>query len=76
MVWLMRPNCQHLDNHRRCRIHAAPRWVTFFFPNFRPACILDNPFPPADCEWVCKDQLPHPRPAPPQSSSGVMKASM
>ena len=51
-----RPNCQHLDNHRNCRVHR-PYWiVTALIPNYRPPCILDRAYPPRDGEWTCADQ--------------------
>ena len=73
MVSIPKPNCQHLDNYRQCRVHSAPRWLSWLFPNMRPACILDRGFPPRDGKLTCPDQEPCPRPAPPQSQSGVMK---
>lgn len=59
------PNCQHIDNYRRCRIHKPSWLITKFFPSWRPACILDREMPPRDGEWVCVDQLKNERPATP-----------
>lgn len=75
MVYFMRPNCEHLDNWRRCRIHTAPWWIRWFYPQGRPPCLLDQQqhllLP--DEEPGCPDQLPYPRPpAPPASQSGAV----
>jgi len=60
-----RPNCQHLDNYRDCRVHR-PHWlIAALFPNMRPSCILDRDMPPRDGEWICLDQKPHPPQRPP-----------
>lgn len=68
MGWhLGRPNCVHLDNFRRCRVHTMPAWIRWFIPKVRPACILDGQLP-QDGELTCPDQKPRPRPAPPSPS--------
>jgi hypothetical protein len=67
-----RPNCQHLDNYRRCRIHPATSWWDRLF-RLRPRCVLDGVMPPIDGGWTCMDQKPYPRPAPPQGQSAFFK---
>ena len=67
MVWIGAPNCAHLDNYRRCRVHKMPwglRWT-----GARPACILDRPMPPRDGKWTCPDQIAVPRPSGPPPST-------
>jgi hypothetical protein len=75
-VYFCRPNCQHLDNWRRCKVHMAPWWIRWLLPKGRPPCVLDQQrvFRLQDEEFGCADQRPYPRPAPPQSSSGARRA--
>lgn len=62
MVHLAPPNCQHLDNWRRCRVHKLPWWQRWLVPGGRPPCILDvaRYRPPQDGEVTCPDQKPRP----------------
>lgn len=71
MVYFARPNCQHLDNWRRCRIHTLPWWVRWLAPLGRPTCVLDQQryMPAQDEEEGCPDQKPFPRPDPPKGWS-------
>lgn len=67
---LGRPNCRHLDNYRRCRVHPLlPWWIRWLAPGGRPICLLDRE-PPQDGEATCPDQRPRPRPAPPAPMKG------
>lgn len=58
---LGRPDCQHLDNYRTCRIlHGQGRIQRAL--GIRPRCVLDQEMPPQDGEWTCDEQKPFPRP--------------
>jgi hypothetical protein len=68
------PNCQHLDNWRRCKIHKPlPWWLAWLAGTKRPPCILDlwPAMEPQDDDLQCPDQLRWPRPAPPKSQRGT-----
>lgn len=78
MVIRPKPNCQHLDNYRRCKVHKAHWLVRFIFgdnEHVRPSCIIDRPLPPADGVWTCPDQKEWPRPAPPTEGSAASKST-
>lgn len=64
MPAIPRPNCEHLDNYRRCRVLHG-QGIILRFLGLRPFCVLDRGYPPRDGEWTCSDQKPRPRPAPP-----------
>ena len=66
MTFRGRPNCQNLDNYRRCRVHLLPWWLRWLAPSGRETCILDGPIP-QDGKLECPDQVEWPRPAPPKS---------
>jgi hypothetical protein len=57
------PNCQHLDNHRNCKIFHDQYAILKYF-GIRPGCVLDQ-LPPRDGAWTCSEQKPWPRPKPP-----------
>lgn len=71
MIYIGRTNCQHLDNWRHCRVHTLPWWVRWIAPKGRPACVFEVGYNPQDGVVTCPDQLPYPRPPPPQSGSSV-----
>jgi hypothetical protein len=78
MVYFGRPNCEHLDNYFRCKVHRGgflTRWLSPPGGGIgRPPCIVDRNqnMEPQDGELTCPDQKERPRPPPPRSQSGVM----
>jgi hypothetical protein len=74
-----RPNCLHLDNWKRCRIHQPMGWWwSLLAGTDRPPCVLDiwpGELGPRDGQIECRDQKPFPRPAPPRGGSAAIPPS-
>jgi len=65
MGYMAKPNCIHIDNWRRCKVHKAHWSIRWMLPKGRPACVLDYPIIPQDGRVECAEFSERARPRPP-----------